>query len=139
MKPILKNIIAVILGLLGGSAINMALIQTGHKLFPLEGIDLKDMDALAKVMPTLEFEYFIFPFLAHALGTLIGAVIAGFIATGHKMKFSLGIGVIFLIGGVLASFMIPAPTWFVVADLVIAYIPMAWVGGKIALKLSRNK
>lgn len=137
MNRIIRNILAVIAGCLLGSVINLSLIKIGHSVFPIEGIDPSDMEALAEVMPTLDFKYFIFPFLAHALGTLIGAFIAGLIAANHKMKIALGIGLIFLIGGVLASFMIPAPTWFVVADLVIAYIPMAWIGGKLAMKKTK--
>ena len=137
MNRIIKNILAVIAGWLLGSVINLSLIKIGHSVFPIEGIDPSDMEALAEVMPTLDFKYFIFPFLAHALGTLIGAFIAGLIAANHKMKIALGIGLIFLIGGVLASFMIPAPTWFVVADLAIAYIPMAWIGGKLAMKKTK--
>lgn len=137
MNRIIRNILAVIAGWLLGSVINLSLIKIGHSLFPIEGIDPNDMEALAEVMPTLDFKYFIFPFLAHALGTLIGAFIAGLIAVNHKMKIALGIGLIFLIGGVLASFMIPAPTWFVVGDLLIAYIPMAWIGGKLAIKKSK--
>ncbi len=138
MNPTIKNILAVILGWLGGSAINMGLILTGHKLFPIAGIDPNDMEAFAAVMPTLEFKYFIFPFLAHALGTLVGATIAGLIAANHKMKFSLAIGVLFLIGGIVVNYMLPGPTWFAVVDIVIAYIPMAWIGGKIAMRLSRR-
>ncbi len=138
-NPIVKNILAVILGWLGGSAVNMALIQIGHKLIPIKGIDPNDMNALAEVMPTLEFEYFIFPFLAHALGTLVGAAIAGVIAASHKMKFSLVIGGLFLLGGIVINYMLPGPTWFAVTDIVIAYIPMAWFGGKIAEEISRSK
>lgn len=110
----------------------MGLIQTGHTLMPIEGVDPSDMEALAAVMPTLDFKYFIFPFLAHALGTLAGATVAGFLAVSHKMKFSLGIGFLFLVGGIMVNFMLPGPTWFAVADIVLAYIPMAWIGGKIA-------
>ncbi len=139
MKPILKNILAVILGWLGGSAINMGLILTGHKLLPITGIDPNDMEAFAAVMPTLESKYFIFPFLAHALGTLVGATIAGLIAANHKMKFSLAIGALFLIGGIVVNYMLPGPTWFAVLDILIAYIPMAWIGGKTAMRLSRRK
>ena len=76
MNPIIKNILAVIAGWIGGSVINMGLIQTGHGLMPIEGVDPNDMEALAAAMPTLDFKYFIFPFLAHALGTLVGAAIA---------------------------------------------------------------
>lgn len=136
MNRILKNSIAIITGWLIGSIVNMGLIKLGHGVYPIEGIDPNNMEALANIMPTLDFKYFIFPFLAHALGTLAGAVIAALIAVNHKMKFALGIGVLFMIGGILVSFMIPAPTWFVVADLVLAYIPMAWIGGRLVTKKS---
>ncbi|MBL4715333.1 MAG: hypothetical protein JKX95_01765 [Bacteroidia bacterium] len=139
MNPIVKNILAVIAGWLGGSIINMSLIQMGHKLIPIEGVDPNDMEALAAVMPTLEFEYFIFPFLAHALGTLVGAAIAGLIAANHKMKFSLSIGGLFLLGGIMVNYMLPGPIWFAATDIVIAYIPMAWLGGKMAGKISKSK
>ena len=139
MNPIIKNILAVILGWLGGSIVNMGLIKIGHKLLPIAGIDPNDMDALVDVMPTLEFKYFVFPFLAHALGTLSGATIAGLMAASHKMKFSLGIGGLFLLGGIMVNYMIPGPTWFAVVDIVVAYIPMAWLGGKLAGNISRNK
>ena len=139
MNPIIKNVLAVIFGWLVGSVVNMGLIKFGHKLFPIAGIDPNDMNAIAEVMPTLEYKYFIFPFLAHALGTLSGATIAGLMATSHKMKFSLGIGGLFLLGGIIVNYMIPGPTWFAVTDIVIAYLPMAWLGGKLAGNISRNK
>lgn len=138
MNPIIRNILAVIAGWFGGSIVNMGLIQLGHKAFPIEGIDLNDMEALASVMPTLEPEYFIFPFLAHASGTLVGAFIAGYIATKYKMKFALGIGILFLIGGIAVNYLLPGPTWFAAADILLAYIPMAWIGGKIAKRLAKN-
>ncbi len=139
MNPIIKNILAILFGWIGGSIINMGLIKIGHNLIPIEGVDLNDMNALAEVMPTLEFEHFIFPFLAHALGTLVGALIAGLIAASHKMKFSLSIGGLFLLGGIMVNYMLPGPTWFAVLDIVIAYIPMTWLGGIIAGKISKNK
>lgn len=139
MNPIIRNILAVIAGWLGGSVINMGLVQIGHKLIPIPGIDPNDMTALSEVMPTLDFKYFIFPFLAHALGTLCGATIAFLVAANHKMKFALGIGALFLIGGIIVNYMLPGPTWFAAADIIFAYIPMAWMGGKLAQKFSVRK
>ena len=137
MNRILKNVLAIIMGWLGGSIVNIGLIELGHKVFPIAGVDLNDMDSLAALMPTLDPTYFIFPFLAHALGTLVGALIAGRIATTHKMKFSLAIGGLFLLGGIMVNFMLPGPSWFALADILIAYIPMAWIGGKLAEKLTQ--
>lgn len=139
MNPILRNILAVILGLLGGSIINVELIKVGHTMFPIEGIDPNDIAALAEIMPTLDFNYFIFPFLAHALGTLVGACIAAMIAANRKMTFALVIGCFFLIGGILMNFMLPGPTWFAALDIIVAYIPMAFIGGKIGEKLFSKK
>jgi len=139
VKPLVKNILAVILGWLGGSIINMGLIKIGHVLIPIEGVDPNDMNAMAEALPTLGFKYFIFPFLAHAVGTLIGAIIAGLMATKQKIRFSLGIGILFLIGGIIVNYMLPGPTWFAVADIVLAYIPMAWIGGKIAVVMIKGK
>lgn len=134
MNPILRNILAVILGWLGGSLVNLGILKIGHSILPLEGVDPNDMDALAEVMPHLDVEYFIFPFLAHALGTLVGATIAGLIATKHKMKLALVVGGLFLLGGILVNVMLPGPTWFAAVDIAMAYIPMAWIGGKLAGK-----
>lgn len=134
MNPILKNILAVIVGWLAGSAVNMGLIQLGHKVLPIPNVDVNNMEALAEVMPTLGAEYFTFPFLAHALGTFVSAAVAAYIAANNKLKFALTIGVLFLLGGIAVNMMLPGPTWFTITDIALAYIPMAWLGGKLMLK-----
>lgn len=139
MNPILKNILSVILGWVVGSFVNMGLIKAGHILLPIEGIDPDNMDALVAVMPTLSYEYFIFPFLAHALGTFSGAIVASLVAFNNKMKFALVVGVLFLIGGIMVNYMIPGPTWFAVIDIVFAYIPMAYIGSRIAERITANQ
>jgi hypothetical protein len=139
MNPTLRNILGFILGWIGGSAINMALINTGHSVFPIEGLDPNDMNSLAEIMPTLAPEYFLFPFLAHALGTFSGAILGGLIAAKNKMKIALAIGSFFLVGGIVVNLMIPGPLWFASADILLAYIPMAFLGGKISLQFSKEK
>ncbi|MBJ2173714.1 hypothetical protein JBL43_05660 [Aureibaculum sp. A20] len=138
MNPILRNVLAVVTGWFVGSLVNMGLIRMGHTIFPIEGVDPNDMNALAEVLPNLEPKYFLFPFLAHALGALIGAVVAGLIAINNKMKFSLAIGGLFLLGGIAVNYILPGPRWFAVVDILLAYIPMAWIGGQIALKASKT-
>jgi hypothetical protein len=42
-------------------------------------------------------------------------------------------GVLFLIAGISMVIMLPeTPIWFVLVDLIVAYIPMAYLGNKIA-------
>ncbi len=133
MHPIIRNILAVIGGLILGSAVNMGLIMiSGSIIPPPEGVDASNMESLKAGMHLFQAKHFIFPFLAHALGTLIGALIASLIAANSKLTFALVIGAFFLIGGIVNVFMLPSPIWFTVLDLVLAYIPMAWLGRKIA-------
>ena len=132
MNSIVKNILAIILGLILGSVVNMGIIMISSSIIPPpDGADVTTMEGLKESIHLFQPKHFIFPFLAHALGTFVGAILAVLIAAKHKMKFALSIGVLFLIGGILNTFMLPAPTWFVILDLVGAYIPMAWLGGKM--------
>ncbi|WP_235297333.1 hypothetical protein [Portibacter marinus] len=138
MSPVLRNIIAIITGWISGSVVNIGLIQLGHMVMPLEGVDPNDMEALAAAMPDADPLFFIFPFLAHAIGTVVGATVATLIAAGGKLKYALTIGFIFLLGGIWASTMLPAPVWFIVLDLSLAYLPMAWVGYRIGKAIQRK-
>jgi predicted ABC-type sugar transport system permease subunit len=66
------------------------------------------------------------------LGSFTGALVAALIAASHKMKFALGLGAFTMLGGIAAAFLIPAPTWFIASDLILAYIPTAYFAGMIA-------
>jgi hypothetical protein len=132
MNPVLKNILAVVGGIAIGMGVNMGLIiLSGSIIPPPEGVDPMNAESIKANIHLYEFKHFIFPFLAHALGTLAGAFVAAKFAATHKMKFALGIGAFFLAGGIANTFMIPAPTWFIVVDLIAAYLPMGWLGGKL--------
>ena len=132
MNPIFKNILAVIAGLVFGSVVNMGIIMiSGTIIPPPEGADVTTMEGLRESMHLFQPRHFIFPFLAHALGTLAGAILAALIAANYKMKIALVIGVFFLIGGIINIFLLPSPTWFAIVDIVGAYLIMAWIGGKL--------
>ncbi len=133
MNPIAKNILAAIGSFVIGSVVNLGLVTVGMSLVPLpEGTDVSTMEAVRASMKVLAPVHFIFPLLAHALGTLTGAFVAAKFAASHHMKFAVGIGVVFLIGGIAMVFNCGGPVWFIATDLVLAYIPMAFIGGFLA-------
>jgi len=139
MNPIIRNILAVIAGIVVGSIVNMGLIQvSGSVIPPPEGADVTTTEGLKATMHLFEPKHFIFPFLAHALGTFVGAFVAAIVAANHKLKFALGIGVFFLAGGIASVFMLPSPTWYTIVDLTLAYIPMAWLAGKLATRNNKS-
>ena len=139
MNPLVKNILAVILGIIIGSLVNMGIIMiSGSIIPPPQDADIKTMEGLKSTMHLFEPKHFIFPFLAHALGTFVGAIIAATIAATHKIKFAVAIGVFFLIGGIVNVMMLPSPIWFTILDLGGAYIPMGFIAGKLVIKTSKK-
>ena len=132
MSPILKNILAIIAGILIGSIVNMTIVTVGPMVIPPpDGVDMLAMDQFAENLKLLKPVNFIAPWLAHALGTFVGALITATVAASHKMKFALGIGVFFLIGGITAISMFGGPAWFIALDLIGAYLPMGYLGGML--------
>lgn len=128
MAKIVRNVLAVILGFIIGGAVNMAIVMTVPMLIPPPaGVDVTNPESIAASMHLFEAKHFIAPFVAHAAGAFVGALVAYLIAATRKSWFAYAIGVLSLCGGIAASFMIPAPIWFIVLDLVVAYIPMAWL------------
>ena len=125
MKTIIKNILVLLGGCVFGSVVNMGLIIAGNQLIPVAN-GMNPMDATM-----WEIKYFIFPFLAHAIGTLSGAFIVARYTASHHMILAISIGIFFLLGGISMVFIMPAPVWFIVADLSLAYIPMGWYGWKL--------
>lgn len=133
MHPWIRNSIAVVAGLVVGSVLNMGFIlASGHVIAPPAGADVTTTAALKASMHLFEAKHFLFPFLAHALGTLAGAAVAAWLAASSKLQLALLIGVAFLAGGVASVMMLPSPIWFNALDLAAAYIPMAWLGWKLA-------
>lgn len=133
MNNTTRNILAVIVGIVIGAAVNMGLVNIGPSIIPPPaGADVTNMEVLKESMKLFEPKHFIFPFLAHALGTLVGAFVAAKLAASHKMACAVFIGFFFLGGGIMMVYMVGGPMWFIVADLVLAYIPMAYLGGMLA-------
>ena len=133
MNPVLRNILAAGSGIIIGSAVNMGIIMLSNSVIPPPaGVDVSNMESLKASMHLFEPRHFVMPFLAHAMGTLSGAIAATLIAVNRKMLFALGIGVFFLIGGITNVLMLPSPIWFTFIDLAFAYIPMGWLGWKLA-------
>ncbi|TGK24445.1 hypothetical protein EHQ05_16120 [Leptospira yasudae] len=135
MNPILKNILAFIAGAIVGSVVNMGIITvSGSIIPPPAGADVTTTEGLKASIHLFEPKHFLMPFLAHALGTFAGAIVAATIAASHKLLFALSIGVLFLAGGIASVFMIPSPLWFTFVDLAGAYLPFGFLAGKLAVK-----
>lgn len=130
MNSTLKNILAVVAGIVTGSVVNMVIIMiSGSVILPPEGAAVTTMEGLQESMHLFQPKHFLMPFLAHAFGTFVGAFVAAKIAAGHKMRLAITVGFFFLMGGVINVIALPSPLWFSIVDLVFAYIPVAYLAG----------
>jgi hypothetical protein len=129
----MKSILLSVLGLILGALTNGIIVQIGASMVsaPL-GLDISTEAGLAKAMPLMEFKHFVFPFLAHALGSFVGAFFVSKMRVNRTLINAMAIGFAFLAGGVMMVLMMPGtPLWFIFLDLIVAYLPMAYLGYKL--------
>lgn len=132
---IARNILAVLIGIAFGMIVNGGLVSISDSIIANpDGYDNSNMENMKATFHLLTPKHMIMPFIAHALGAFTGAFIAGLIAATHKKRFALSIGFFFLLGGITMVIMVSSPIWFIALDLIVAYIPMAWLAGKIVAK-----
>ena len=138
MNPILRNILAVIAGIVVAGIVNMGLIILGGKFLPPPaGVDVNDIASINAHIREYSVLQLLAPFIAHAAGVLVGAFLTAKLAATRHLAMAMVIGAVFLLGGIMAVTMVPnAPVWFSALDLVVAYLPMAWLGHRLAMMRS---
>lgn len=103
MSPIVRNILAVVIGAAVCMVLNGLLLGVMMKLItPPAGFDPNKFPTYA----LLQAKHLMAPFIAHAVPSLVGGLIAALIAATRKMTFALVVGALHLIGGIMAAIMI---------------------------------
>lgn len=135
---ILRLLLAAIVAIVVGSVVNMALITVGPQLIPPpSGADVTTMGGLKASIHLFAPRHYLFPFLAHALGTFVGAFVATLLTPGRAAWPASVVGVFFLLGGIASAFMLPAAAWFIALDILFAYLPAAWLAHRLACSVSK--
>jgi hypothetical protein len=135
MNPIARNILAAVVGIIVGGVVNLGLVTVGMSVVPFpEGTDVSTMEAVRETMKSLPPVHFLFPLAGHALGSLAGAFLAARLAASHSITLAIGLGVLFLIGGIAMILNCGGPVWFIATDLPLAYLPMALLGGFLGVR-----
>ncbi len=125
MKNFLRNFVGLLGGVTLGAAVNGGIIALQPYLLSLpQGVDPNNIDSLIKAMGDFEWHHFVMPFVAHALGTFSGAYFAVRITRQRPLFKAMAISAIFLLGGIQMVQLLPAPLWFEIVDLTLAYLPM---------------
>ena len=131
------NVVKLISGLVVGSCVNMGILMLSpHVIPPPEGVNVADVESIKASIHLFKPIHFVFPFLAHALGTFFGALLVSKLVPNKRFFYSMMIGIFFLLGGIANTYLIPHPRWFLYLDLIGAYLPMSLIASKI---LAPNK
>lgn len=139
MRNFFRNFIALFGGAALGAFANGAIISLQPYILPLpEGVDPNNIESLTLAMETFTWENFIMPFMAHAIGTFVGAYFAVRVARHRQLFKAMAISGIFLLGGIQMVRLLPAPLWFEVLDLTLAYLPMGGLAYYFAIRGKRT-
>jgi len=127
----LRNIGAVVVGLVVGSTVNMALILLNAKvLFPMPvGMDMYDPVQLNAYVATLPAAAFLVVIAAHQGQAFVGGWIAARLAASKPMRLALIVGALTLLGGLENLRTIDGPWWMAVE--IPLYLLVAWAAGKL--------
>ena len=109
----IRNILAVILGIIVGMIFNMAVVILNTAvLYPVpEGYDWNDSEMVADYFAGLPVTAFLIVIVAHIGQAFFGGLVAAAISRNAAMVVAMIVGVFTLIGGVLNMMMIPNPAW----------------------------
>jgi MFS family permease len=130
----LRNVLAVLGGLLVGGALNMALVQLNMRvLFPMpQGMDTNDPAQFNAYVAALPTAAFFVVMLAHLGQSFVGGWLAARLGASRPMLLAMIVGVLSLAGGVTAMMTIDGPDWMVV-ELPL-YLVVAWLAGRLEQK-----
>lgn len=140
MNPTLRNVLAIVVGVAVTLAVNMLIIGISGKVLPLpEGVNPNDIESIKANIDKYTTAHMVGPFLAHALGSMVGAAAACLLAVSNHKIIAIIIGAVHFLGGFAMVQMLDfKPLLFSILDLGLAYFPSALLGYWI-IKRFRNQ
>lgn len=128
----IRNICAVLVGLIAGMALNMAIIMLDTLLYPMpEGVSFEDKEGMAAYIESLPVIALLIVMLAHLGQAFVGGWIAAIISRNSSMVVAMIVGVLTLLGGLYNMSTLPLPAWMWIE--VPLYLVAAWAAARLVL------
>lgn len=129
----LRNVLAVIVGVIVASIAVFIGEVVGHIIFPPpEHIDVMDPNQLKTVIDELPLGALIAVIFAWAFGSFVGGFVTAKVAKSNRLAFPFITGGILMIFGLMTIVTIPHPMWFTTFGLAV-YLPSAYLGGMVGI------
>jgi hypothetical protein len=129
-----KNLLAVVAGVIVGGLMVAVMEIIGHSLFPPPpGLDASNPASLAKLMEQVPMGAKLSVVVAWAVGSLAAGFVAGKLASFNGSTMALIAGGVLLCAGGYTMIAIPHPVWMVIAGLLVP-LPSAYAGWRLTAK-----
>lgn len=115
----MRVVLGTILGLIVGNAVNFAIVNLGMTVPAQEGAD--QYETIRAMMDSFTTIDYMIPLAAHIFGVLSGLIVARLICKTSNVPIYI-IGGLHMVATVINLFFIPAPTWFVLIDLILPIV-----------------
>jgi hypothetical protein len=110
---VIRNALAVVVGLATGVLLIMGVQKIGHTIYPPPaGLDFNDAEAARTYISQLPLPALLFPIVSYFLGTLFGGFVACTVGTARPGALAGIIGLILLAFTIANLILIPHPLWF---------------------------
>ncbi|MBB48063.1 MAG: hypothetical protein CMJ33_05885 [Phycisphaerae bacterium] len=130
----LRDLLAVVLGMLAGMAVNMTFVLLALFLYPMpEGVDFSETEAMPAYFASIPATGFAIILVAHLGQAFFGGLVAALISRDRPRSMALVIGVLSLIGGVINLIDLPHPPWMWLE--LPCYLLTAWYAASLAMRV----
>ena len=134
-----RNILSVIVGVAIGAMIIFLGENVIEHLNPLPlGLDLHNPETLKNYIANAPASMHLMLLISYALGCFTGGLVAAGIASDKKMTKAMTLGGLFMGIGMFNLIALSHPVWVIIAS-VFAFLPFAYLGGIIGIKISPKK
>lgn len=137
MNKYLYYTLWILISLFLGSLANGLIITVGPLIIKYPpSVSFETEASTIHSMKLLRPIHLMIPFVAHAIGTFISTFLMAIYIKKPYMEIAYFMSLLYLIVGIYMVFLIPAPLWFGILDLTLAYIPMGYLGAKLGVKIN---
>lgn len=139
MNPVVRSILAVIIGMLVAFVL-IGLVQAiGMRIYPPPpGMDPTDVESIKAAMAQRPLAALLFVLLSYTTGSVAGGWVAARLAPKAKMTHAMIVAALLFGAGLRNLMTIPHPTWFAVVSSAIYWLS-AWSGAVAASSPSTRK
>ena len=135
----IRNIVAVLAGFIASIIIIIIGEALAHVMNPLpEGVNMNDPESFKTFIANAPASLHLIILSNYALACFVGALISSSIALDKKMNRAMSLGGMFMGVGMFSLISLSHPIWVVVCS-VFVFLPFAYLGGILGVKISNKK